>query len=91
MAKNGLVFYFVMSIGFDIVAYLFYLNWKYTPKEFLNKHPEDVLKSFENRDVFLSPAQIKMLPERSIHSKVPEFDIDIDLSAKNSNIKGGYM
>jgi hypothetical protein len=74
MAKRGLAFWFVMSFGFNIVGYLFYLHFKYTPKEYLNEHPMDTLKKLEDRDVFLSENQIRMLPERSVVKSIPVVD-----------------
>lgn len=78
MAKRGLAFWFVMSMGFNIVGYMFYLHFKYTPKEYLNEHPMDVLQKLEEGDYKLTENQARLLPERTINKNVPVVDDEKD-------------
>ena len=75
MAKRGLVYWFVMGLGVNMVGYLFYLQIKTYPLV-EDKSALDYYKRMEQKEVILTEKQIRMQSERTINEKVPETDTD---------------
>ncbi len=75
MAKRGLAFYFVMSIGINIFGGMFYLHFKYSPPIEENSM-EEYYKKLEKKDVLLSEKQIRFQSERIKSKEVPFSDSD---------------
>lgn len=63
MAKRGLAFYFVMSMGVNIFIVMFYYHFKYAMK-IDEKDMFEYYKKIENKDVLLTESQIRLQGER---------------------------
>ena len=63
MAKRGLAFYFVMSIGVNAFVIMFYYHFKYALK-IEEKDMFDYYKKMENKEVLLTESQVRLQGER---------------------------